>query len=166
VDRAIERAARIGDAWPITFYPSFTLLVDQMKVYRSALASAAKPVPDDMPILRECYVAPTMSEALRESEVTLMAKYARYHAWGQDSFLPEKERFDQPFEQFTRDRFLIGDPGFVSEEILRYHESLGVDHFILRMQWPGLEQERVLRTIRLLADRVVPQLAAVTRTTS
>ena len=43
-----------------------------------------------------------------------------------------------PFEDFVRDRFIIGDAVSVKEDIARYRETLGVDHFIMRLQWPGL----------------------------
>jgi alkanesulfonate monooxygenase SsuD/methylene tetrahydromethanopterin reductase-like flavin-dependent oxidoreductase (luciferase family) len=56
------------------------------------------------------------------------------------------------FEDFARDRFIIGDKGSVKEEIARYRESLGVDHFIMRCQWPGLPQEQVLSSIQRLGD--------------
>ena len=42
-----------------------------------------------------------------------------------------------PFEEFARDKFIIGDKVSVKEEIARYHELLGVNHFIMRCQWPG-----------------------------
>jgi hypothetical protein len=35
---------------------------------------------------------------------------------------------------------IIGDKVSVKEEIARYREILGVDHFIMRCQWPGLPQ--------------------------
>jgi hypothetical protein len=38
----------------------------------------------------------------------------------------------------------------VKEEVARYREALGVDHFIMRLQWPGLPQERVLGSIERL----------------
>ena len=61
-------------------------------------------------------------------------------------------RAAQPFEEFARDRFIIGDKVSVKEEIARYRELLGVDHFIMRCQWPGLPQEKVLGTIRRLGE--------------
>ena len=33
------------------------------------------------------------------------------------------------FEDFARDRFIIGDKASVKDEIARYRELLGVDHF-------------------------------------
>jgi hypothetical protein len=56
------------------------------------------------------------------------------------------------FADMARDRFIIGDRVSVKEEIARWQEILGVNHFIMRVQWPGLEQERVLGSIRRLAE--------------
>lgn len=157
VDSAIERVARLGDAWLITFYPSLSLLKTQMQLYRAALKAAGKPEPTDMPILKECYVSTSHRTALDECRGPLQVKYNAYASWGQDKFMPESERFDQPFEEFVKDRFIIGDPVFVREEIQRYHEELGVNHFMMRCHWPGLEQDKVLRTIDLLGAHVVAE---------
>jgi alkanesulfonate monooxygenase SsuD/methylene tetrahydromethanopterin reductase-like flavin-dependent oxidoreductase (luciferase family) len=156
---AIERAARLGDAWLITFYPSLTLLKDQMRFYRASLKGAGKAEPADMPILKECYVGASHKTALDECRGPLQVKYNAYASWGQDKFLPENERFDQPFEAFVKDRFLIGDAAFVRDEIQRYYETLGVNHFMLRMHWPGLEQDKVLGSIERIGHHIVPQLA-------
>jgi hypothetical protein len=40
----------------------------------------------------------------------------------------------------------------VKEEIARYRELLGVDHFIMRCQWPGLPQQQVLSSIQRLGE--------------
>jgi alkanesulfonate monooxygenase SsuD/methylene tetrahydromethanopterin reductase-like flavin-dependent oxidoreductase (luciferase family) len=55
-------------------------------------------------------------------------------------------------DPFARDRFIIGDKVSVKEEIARYRELLGVDHFIMRCQWPGLPQDRVLASIKRLGE--------------
>jgi hypothetical protein len=40
----------------------------------------------------------------------------------------------------------------VKDEIQRYHALLGVNHFIMRVQWPGLEQVKALNTITALGE--------------
>ena len=55
----------------------------------------------------------------------------------------------------ARDRFIIGDPARVVEEIARCRERLGVTTMIFRVQWPGMDQEKVLRSIRLLGQKVL-----------
>ena len=56
------------------------------------------------------------------------------------------------FEEMARDRFIVGDKVKVKEEIARWKEELGVDHFSMRVQWPGLPQEKVLASIRRLGE--------------
>jgi hypothetical protein len=68
------------------------------------------------------------------------------------------ERCDQPFVQFVRDRFPIGDAAFCREEILCDRAVLGVNPFILRLPWSGLEQAKVLRTLDLLGSEVLAKL--------
>jgi alkanesulfonate monooxygenase SsuD/methylene tetrahydromethanopterin reductase-like flavin-dependent oxidoreductase (luciferase family) len=129
-----------------------------MELYHSARREAGKSPAEELPILRECYVGLDADSAVAEAQKSIETKYAAYASWGQDKFLPEEEKFNQPFDQFKTDRFIIGDPVFVRGEIQRYYEVLGVNHFILRMQWPGLAQENLLRSIDLLGEKVIPYL--------
>ncbi len=84
--------------------------------------------------------------AHEECRGPLQYKYNAYASWGMGA----KEK--PPFEDYARDRFIIGDAAFVKEEVARYTEALGVDHFMMRCHWPGLEQEKVLGSIRRLGN--------------
>jgi len=150
VDAAVKRAARIADAWLITNFAHLRDVVPQMKLYRQTLQEAGKPWPEEVPITRECYIGPTREQALAECEAALRYKYAAYSSWGLDRQSEGAESFNQPFEEFVKDRFIIGDKAFVRDEIERYRDLLGVNHFLMRVQWPGLAQDKVLRTIRTL----------------
>jgi alkanesulfonate monooxygenase SsuD/methylene tetrahydromethanopterin reductase-like flavin-dependent oxidoreductase (luciferase family) len=152
VDAAVKRAARIGDAWLITNFAHLSVLVPQMKMYRATLAELNKPFPEDVPITRECYIGPTREKALDECRAALEYKYGAYSSWGLDKLSDDAESFNQPFEDFVKDRFIIGDKASVNDEIQRYRELLGVNHFIMRVQWPGLEHGKVMRTIATLGE--------------
>lgn len=152
VDAAVKRAARIGDAWLITNFAPLKVLEPQMKLYRETLKAAGKPEPEEFPITRECYIGPSYQAAIEECRGPLQYKYGAYSSWGLDKQAKDSETFDQPFEDFIRDRFIIGDKAFVRDEIQRYRELLGVDHFIMRVQWPGLSHDKVLRTITTLGE--------------
>ena len=152
VDAAVKRAALIADAWLITNFAHLRDVVPQMKLYRQTLQEAGKPWPDEVPITRECYIGPTREQALAECEAALRYKYAAYSSWGLDRQSEGAESFNQPFEEFVKDRFIIGDKAFVCDEVERYRELLGVNHFLMRVQWPGLPQDKVLRTIRTLGE--------------
>ncbi|SRR6266446_1012373 len=152
VDAAVKRAARIGDAWFITNFAHLSTLVRQMKLYRETLGEVRKPLPQEVPIIRECYVGPTRRQALAECRAALQYKYSAYASWGLDKQSSGAESFDQPFEDLARDRFIIGEKSFVKEEVARYNELIGVNHFIMRVQWPGLPQANVVRTISTLGE--------------
>jgi alkanesulfonate monooxygenase SsuD/methylene tetrahydromethanopterin reductase-like flavin-dependent oxidoreductase (luciferase family) len=145
VEAALKRAARIGDAWLIVPSSMLTDLVPQMRFYREALRAFAKPEPSDFPLTRECFVGTSQATAMEECREALIFKYKAYASWGLYGNATEFS-----IDEFARDRFIIGDEDFVAEEIARYRETLGVNHFIMRMQWPGLPQERVLHSIRAL----------------
>jgi alkanesulfonate monooxygenase SsuD/methylene tetrahydromethanopterin reductase-like flavin-dependent oxidoreductase (luciferase family) len=159
-DAAVERAARMADAWVINPHATLAVLARQMAVYRTALAAAGKPFPAELPIIKELYVAPDRRTAVEECRPFLEAKYKAYGSWGQDKALPEGDSFDVAFDELVRDRFVIGDPDDCVRELRRHVDALGVTCFIFRIQWPGMEQAKVLRTIRLLAERVMPALGA------
>ena len=140
---AIERAARIGDAWMIVPSTPLPELVEQMRVYRAALGSR---VPDCFPIVRECYVGASHRTALDECRAALQYKYNAYASWGL------ADRQPPTFEELVRERYIIGDTVAVKEEIARYREALGVDHFMMRCHWPGMEFDKTLASIRRLGE--------------
>ncbi|MFI4986587.1 MAG: LLM class flavin-dependent oxidoreductase [Alphaproteobacteria bacterium] len=152
VDSAVRRAAKLGDAWLITNFAHLSTLEPQMKLYHEALREAGKPAPVEFPITRECYIGASRKEAMEECRKPLQYKYGAYSAWGLDKQSSDSQTFNQPFEEFVRDRFIVGDKGFVREELQRYKEKLGSNHFIMRVQWPGLEHRKVLRTITTLGE--------------
>ena len=141
---AVRRAARIGDAWLI-MNNGLGTVAPLMRTYRAALQEYGRTAAE-YPITVECYVGERHATAHAECRGPLEYKYNAYAAWG----LGQSEA--QPFEDLARDRFIIGDKVSVKEEIARYREMLGVDHFIMRCQWPGLPQEQVLGSIKRLGE--------------
>jgi alkanesulfonate monooxygenase SsuD/methylene tetrahydromethanopterin reductase-like flavin-dependent oxidoreductase (luciferase family) len=141
----VKRAARIGDAWLIVNIRGIDNLVPLMQTYRAALEEYGR-TPIEYPITVECYVGENHATAHEECREPLEYKYSAYAAWGME------HNNSMSFEDFARDRFIIGDKVSVKEEIARYREVLGVDHFIMRCQWPGLSQERALGSIRRLGE--------------
>ena len=141
----VKRAARVGDAWLIVNIRGIGNLVPLMQTYRAALKEYGR-TPIEYPITVECYVGERHATAHEECREPLEFKYSAYAAWGME------DRTSSSFEDFARDRFIIGDKVSVKEEIARYREVLGVDHFIMRCQWPGLPQQRTLASIKRLGE--------------
>ena len=161
-DAAIRRAARWGYPWLINPHATVPMMADQWFKYRETLEATGQRLPESRPMMRELYVDSDQETALLESEPYLGPKYEAYAAWGQDKALPGEQSFRSPYQDLAKDRFLLGSPDQIVEEIRRYERELGVNYLIFLMQWPGLEQPQVLRQIELMAREVIPRVKSST----
>ncbi len=159
-DGAVRRAAALGDTWFINPHQRMETTERQLEIYRRALDAAGKPFPDELPLMREIFVAPTRAEAERLARPHLEEKYKTYHAWGQDNAMPPgDDDLSLAFEELMRDRFLFGSPDEVAEQIAGYHKRLGVNTMILGMHWVGMPHSQVVDAMRLFAEEVMPRVA-------
>ena len=159
-DRAYERAGTLGHPCLINPHASLPTVERQMGLYRAALAAAGRPFPDETPIFKECSVARTREAALESARPYLLQKYKAYADWGLDKPMPKEEQLHVPYEELVRDRFIVGTPEECGAEMERYRARIGVNHFLLRLQWPGMPQKLVLDQIELLGQRLFPALRA------
>ncbi len=157
-DSAVRRAARAGYPWLINPHTTIGTLEGQVRLYHNAAAQAGHSTAG-LPILREMYVHQRSASAFEQARPYLEPKYQAYAAWGQDE-VPGQESFRVPFETLAKDRFLLGDPARIVEEIHQYQERLGVDRMVFRIQWPGMPHEDVIRQLALFSKRIAPHFAS------
>ena len=160
-DKAIQRAARIGDTWFINPHATMTTIVRQMSVYRAELARVGKTFPRVLPIFKEIFCAKDRATALALAGPYLSSKYKTYAAWGQDAVMPDGETFKQPFESLLEDRFVIGSPEECYEQLRPCWEKVGATALVLRTQWIGLPAAHALDSMRLISDELLPALHQV-----
>ncbi|HJP21568.1 MAG TPA: LLM class flavin-dependent oxidoreductase [Alphaproteobacteria bacterium] len=159
-DAAVRRAARLGDTWFINPHQRMETIERQLEIYKRALDDLNKPFPDELPLMREIFVASSRAEAIRLAQPYLETKYQTYHQWGQDKAMPKgDDDLSLPFEELTRDRFLLGSTDEVVEQIVGYNRRLGVNSFVLGMQWVGMPQNQVIEAMHLFAEEVMPKVA-------
>ena len=153
----VKRAAKLADAW----MPSPMVSEEGVKklgaLFRETRAAAGLPAAKEFPIIRECHVGSGTGKALDEVREPLSFKYEAYASWGGASGFVPADRIRADFDKFAANRFIIGSESEVVEQIGRYGEHTGTDHMLLRVQWPGLDQKTVVRTLERLG-RVVEQL--------
>jgi pimeloyl-ACP methyl ester carboxylesterase len=79
-------------------------------------------------------------------------------AGGVPQWLPFFDALAERYELLVHEHPGFGgsaDPPWIrsmADLAARYQELLGVDHFIMRCQWPGLPQEQVLNSIQRLGE--------------
>jgi alkanesulfonate monooxygenase SsuD/methylene tetrahydromethanopterin reductase-like flavin-dependent oxidoreductase (luciferase family) len=152
VEAAVKRAGKLADAW----MPSPMVTEDNVgrlgALFRETRAAAGLAPATEFPIIRECHVG-----SMDEVREPLGFKYEAYAAWSGDSGFVPKDRIRADFDKFAESRFIIGSESQVVDQIGRYGERTGTDHILLRVQWPGLDQKTVIRTLERLR-RVVEKL--------
>jgi alkanesulfonate monooxygenase SsuD/methylene tetrahydromethanopterin reductase-like flavin-dependent oxidoreductase (luciferase family) len=115
----------------------------------------------EVALLREAFVAETTEEAYEVGEEYLKKKYERYFEWGQyDGMDVEINPKTDAFRDIAEDRFFLGTPAEVTEDIQRFRETLGDDvtDLVVRVQWPGMSSDRAIECIELMGDEVLPAL--------
>jgi alkanesulfonate monooxygenase SsuD/methylene tetrahydromethanopterin reductase-like flavin-dependent oxidoreductase (luciferase family) len=155
VPPAVERAARIGDAWIASFSQTRGELVGLAETYRAARKAAGLAPPPTQPLCRECFIGASGESALADCRAALLYKYEAYASWGNANV--GASEFAARFDGFMKDRFVVGDTAQVIDELQRYRDEIGADHLILRMQWPGMDPEQVLASARRL-EKVIAAL--------
>lgn len=156
-DAAVRRAARLADAWMINPHATASTVRRQLGLFDAERAAHDLGPAAARPLMREVFCADTREEALERARPYLQDKYAVYADWGQDRVMPDQESFRMGFEALADDRFVIGDPDDCLAGLAGWRE-LGVDHFILRTDWPGMPAQYAARSIELLAREVAPAL--------
>ncbi|MDA0652119.1 MAG: LLM class flavin-dependent oxidoreductase [Proteobacteria bacterium] len=156
---AIKRAARLGDCWYINPHNKISTIKEQMEIYKRALDEAGKPFPDELPMRREVFVAKTREEALRIAGPYIKKKYDAYDKWGQGDQMPEGDgNLAAAFDELAGDRFIIGSPDDVTEQIVNLHREIGMNHLIMSIQWADMPHSLTLDTMALLSEKVFPQV--------
>jgi len=157
-DKAVERAARLGDSWIINPHARTDTIARQLELYRDVRQREGLPAPDELPALKEVFCAATRERALELARPHLEGKYKAYAEWGQDKVLPGQESFAVPFEDLEQERFVVGSPDDCLRQLRPWRDELGVNHFIIRTHWSGMPVEASLESIELLSREVVPAL--------
>lgn len=158
-DAAVQRAARLGDAWLVNPHTRLDELERQMSLYRAARAARGLSAATSTPVLKEVCVAASDAQALQLARPFLKGKYDAYVKWGQSDVLPPTDTLRREFAELTAGgRFVIGSPQTCAAILADHVNRLGANHFICRMQWPGMPHKHVLSSMQLLAREVLPAL--------
>ena len=160
-DKAIRRAARMGDNWFINPHSTLETIRRQMVIYREELETQGKTFPDELPVIKEIYCAKDRAAATELAGPYLLGKYRDYAKWGQDDAMPEDESFDKDFDDLTKDRFVLGSPEECYEQLRPYWQEVGVNHLIFRTHWAGMPTETALDSMRMISQELLPELRKI-----
>lgn len=79
---AMRCAARIGNCRYINPYNTLATIEWQMDLYERALDEYGRPLPTEVLMQSEVFVAPTRAEPIRRAQPYLEEKHNAYRSWG------------------------------------------------------------------------------------
>ncbi len=155
--KAVERAARLGDAWIIPPHVAGDRLRELLDVYRGARRDHGREVAEELVVRRDILLhedADTAWALGSDARVALSGEYGRYNR-PDDTVDYQHLAGAEEAEQRARDAYLFTDPETAIRK-LKEVEAAGITTVVLRMQWFGLPQDQVLHSLQLFAERVLP----------
>jgi len=152
---SVRRAAREGDAWINRPVESLDELKVLDAIYRQELTTHGKDWSDRERVLRrDVWIAEDDAKAWTEAAPRILA----IRHFGPDTDVLSPGATAGQVKAYARDRWIIGGPETVADEIKRYQSVLGTTVLLAALQHPGMDQRQVLNAVRLLGERVQPTL--------
>lgn len=155
-----RRAARLGDAWIIPPHADPDKLRTILEFYRGERERLGRGPAQEIVVRRELVLDedPQQARAIGlAARGANTAMYAQFEAPDKtDTYRHLKGTTE--LEGVADSSYLFTDPQ-TCVAALRQLQDIGITKVILRMQWFTLEQERMLQTLRLFRDQVLPAFA-------
>jgi alkanesulfonate monooxygenase SsuD/methylene tetrahydromethanopterin reductase-like flavin-dependent oxidoreductase (luciferase family) len=151
-DAAIRRAAAIADGWLISTRSTYSVVAQQVKLFREAAQAAGR-----NPLIwawRDAYCAKDWKTAIETVRPALEPFYADRARLGHDRDLPQGDSLTGSLEDIVRGRLIIGSPDDCVGEIEKY-KALGIETISMRMRWEGMTKEQGMDSVRLMASEVL-----------
>ncbi len=132
--------------------------------YRQAWKAAGHPGEGEVALIVPVYVAETAQAARDEPETSMMyflRSIGDMLAKGSTNRTADGERLlRMPYDDVLKELAVYGTPEAVADRLLELRETLGYSSLSLWMNSGGqVPHERVMRSMRLFAERVIPRLA-------
>jgi len=125
---------------------------------------------DGVGVCTVIYVAETMEQADKDVRNAINGYYEYLSgsrpegSWTRKAYLdddvnPTNEDLNGEWFDFLMKYELIwvGDADYVAEKIQKYNEIVGLKHIMLLQQFPGFDYQKILKSMTLFSERVMPK---------
>ena len=155
----LRRAATLADNWIPGPTAELPRLLEGKKQFLANRRGAGLTAPiSEWPLTRDVIIADTDREARELAERHIMVSYRKEYAGGwRHPFIDASIATD--LDTVKKDRFLIGSPGQIIEDLRPFVEQYGMTHLICRLFFPGMPHRHIMRELELIAREVRPAFA-------
>ena len=161
-DRAVRRAARLGDSWFVNPHATIPEITRQLALYRAELARLGKPFPTVLPYAREIYCAKDTPTALAMAGPYLAEKYRTYASLGAGRGIARATtRSTSPSRRYCATGLSSAVPRSAMSSCVPCWEEAGANFLIFRTHWSGMPVGHALASMRLISDELLPALRRI-----
>jgi probable F420-dependent oxidoreductase len=155
---SIQRAAALGDAWIPGPTANLAKLKEAQARYNDHLLELGiDPQSRPRPLTRDVIIASREEDAEELAQSYLLPAYRdEYSTWSHPLIGTSDSTATDILAELRRDRFIIGSPSRVIEQVKYFKEQFGMDHLVCRLHFPGMPPEKVLAAVRLIGEEVIP----------
>jgi alkanesulfonate monooxygenase SsuD/methylene tetrahydromethanopterin reductase-like flavin-dependent oxidoreductase (luciferase family) len=155
-DKQLSRSVKFGDAWVPGVVADLTEIAERKDKQAAMLESEGRELGDvEHPLMREAVIAETHEEAVELGKKHLHATYVDEYGGGFSHPLLDADDVAD-FERLAEERFLVGTPNEVIEQIETMRERIPLDHLSVRFHHTGMDHDTVMDQIELFGEEVVP----------
>lgn len=155
---AIERAARLGDAWIGGPSAALDEVASCVRMFHDARRDVVD-TPADIALLRYVFVADSMEEAHRIAGEPFIEFFENtYFRWPHPMVKRPQGALD--IRTLASDRLIMGSPAQCVEQIQRFRDQLGLTKMICRISTPGIPREMARTSLDRFAREVLPAVRA------
>ncbi|MDH3598573.1 MAG: LLM class flavin-dependent oxidoreductase [Candidatus Tectomicrobia bacterium] len=159
-----EMIGRMGYSIFISANTPIPQLQERLALYRQAWKEAGHSGTAEVGVRLPIYVAETEDKARAEPEASMWheIRYGARQLSASAASAEVAERLrrvaDSSYDDLLKQRVLFGTPEAVVDRLQRYQEELGLTGVVAEVNYGGqIPYDRVLHSIRLLTDKVVPK---------
>jgi probable F420-dependent oxidoreductase len=155
-EAAIDRAARLGDAWFVGPSASLEEIAPCARLYQKACGDNGKGE-GEIALFRYVFVASSTQEAARSAGSQYLEAFERmYFRWPHP--VVKRPEGQLTIERLAENRIILGDPKTCIDAIDRFRKALNVKHLVCRFSVPGISRQACESSVDLFSREVMPAL--------
>lgn len=153
----IERAARLGDAWPITPQVAPSDLAGQVGRFFDAREKAGLPRSGRQPLRREIMLGKNREEALATAVRVATEWYVNMLGSGHYTYV-DRDELVKSIPGVLAAHWVLGDAEDCAAQLREIGDSVPVNPIITRANWPGMTADESVAYIGKLGEQLIPSL--------
>jgi alkanesulfonate monooxygenase SsuD/methylene tetrahydromethanopterin reductase-like flavin-dependent oxidoreductase (luciferase family) len=153
----IRRAARLGDAWPITPQVKPADLADQLGAFFDARKEAGRPGCGRQPLRREIMIGRDRADALAKATEVASPWYLNMAKTGHYRYV-DQEALIASIPGVLASHWVLGDAADCARQLREIGAAVPVNPVITRANRPGMSPDESVAYIELLGEELIPRL--------